>query len=91
MTHLSDGLSIKAGISDAPTIIIAETTQTDHFSLLLRKLPNRKRPEPTLKLKLTLEKCFKKCILKIHDIHLTNKVGHLLSEPDLCALTKNIT
>ena len=36
-------------ISDAPTFSIAETTRTDHFSLSLRKLPNRNRPEPTLK------------------------------------------
>ena len=42
--------------SDAPTFSIAETTQTDHFSLSLRKLPNRNRPEPTLKSKLILQK-----------------------------------
>ena len=35
--------------SDTPTFSIAERTQTDHFSLSLRKLPNRNRPEPTLK------------------------------------------
>ena len=29
---------------------------TDHFSLLLRKLPNRNRPEPTLESKLILQK-----------------------------------
>ena len=40
--------------SDAPTFGIAETTRTDHFSLSLRKLPNRNRPEPTLKSKLIL-------------------------------------
>ena len=31
--------------SDAPTFSIAETTRTNHFSLLLRKLPNRNLPE----------------------------------------------
>ena len=35
-------------VSDAPTFSTAETTRTDHFSLLLRKLPNQNRPEPTL-------------------------------------------
>ena len=32
-------------ISDAPTFSIAETTQTNHFSLLLRKLLNRNQPK----------------------------------------------
>ena len=42
--------------SDAPTFSIAETTRMDHFSLLLRKLPNQNQPEPTLKSKLILQK-----------------------------------
>ena len=40
--------------SDAPTFSIAEMTQTDHFSRLLRNLPNQNQPEPTLKSKLIL-------------------------------------
>ena len=40
--------------SDTPTFSIAETTRTDHFSLSLRKLPNRNRPKPTLKSELIL-------------------------------------
>ena len=55
--------------SDAPTFSIAKTIQTDHFSLLLRKLPNRNRPGLTLKScgkkHLKCDTCLKKCILKI--------------------------
>ena len=44
--------------SDTPTFSIAETTRTNHFSLLLRKLPNRNQtktePKPTLISKLIL-------------------------------------
>ena len=44
--------------SDTPTFSIAETTRTNHFSLLLRKLQNRNQtktePKPTLKSKLIL-------------------------------------
>ena len=66
-------------ISDAPTFSIAETTRTDHFSLSLRKLPNRNRPEPTLKSKLILQKfmipIWPICMdwsNEYHDAHLSN-------------------
>ena len=58
--------------SDAPTFSIAETTRTDHFSLSLRKLQNRNRPEPTLKSKVFFPKIHDTHFAKIHDIHLTN-------------------
>ena len=67
--------------SDTPTFSIAETTRTNHFSLLLRKLPNTKtEPKPTLKSKLILHllKTEKKSItvlifkVKIHDTPLIN-------------------
>ena len=66
--------------SDTPTFSIAETTRTNHFSLLLRKLPNQNQPEPTLKSKLILHllKTEKKSItvlifkVKIHDTPLIN-------------------
>ena len=70
--------------SDTPTFSIAETTRTNHFSLLLRKLPNRNQtktePKPTLKSKLILHllKTEKKSItvlifkVKIHDTPLIN-------------------
>ena len=70
--------------SDTPTFSIAETTRTNHFSLLLRKLLNRNQtktePKPTLKSKLILHllKTEKKSItvlifkVKIHDTPLIN-------------------
>ena len=70
-------VSVKA--SDAPTFGIAETTWTDHFSLSLRKLLNRNRPEPTLKSKLILQKfmiiiwpMFMDWSNEYHDAHLSN-------------------
>ena len=36
-------------ISDAPTFSIAETTRTDHFSLLLKKLPKPTRTDLNIK------------------------------------------
>ena len=75
--------------SDTPTFSIAERTQTDHFSLSLRKLPNQNRPEPTLKSCTKTWWCdrYMFVILKIHDTHLINVYNcmHLIKWVSVCS------